>query len=137
MSLFELLVVFVVAFLVLKPEDVPHIAKKIKEFYNFFTTTKAEITSYLDLSQKSSIKVDEDIDQINFYLEKIANLGGKYEGEYSLTKIRDYYQKWQRHQRRLNNRLVLERQCLSFYQTHINAGNYLHWLLPIWHPFLN
>jgi len=96
MSLFELLVVFVVAFLVLKPEDVPHIAKKIKEFYNFFTTTKAEITSYLDLSQKSSIKVDEDIDRINFYLEKIANLGGKYEGEYSLTKIRDYYQKWQR-----------------------------------------
>ncbi len=33
-SLFELLVVFVVAVLVLKPEDVPHIAKKIKEFYN-------------------------------------------------------------------------------------------------------
>jgi Sec-independent protein translocase protein TatA len=96
MSLFELLVVFVVACLVLKPEDVPHIEKKIKEFYHFFTTTKAEITSYLDLSQKSSIKVDEDIDQINFYLEKIANLGGKYEGEYSLTKIRDYYQKWQR-----------------------------------------
>jgi hypothetical protein len=22
-------------------------------------------------------------------------LGGKYEGEYSLTEIRDYYQKWQ------------------------------------------
>ena len=37
-----------------------------------------------------------DIEKINFYLEKIANLGGKYEGEYSLTKIRDYYQKWQR-----------------------------------------
>ncbi len=97
MSLFELLVVFVVAFLVLKPEDVPHIAKKIKDFYNFFTITKAEITSYLDLDQKSSIKkVDEDIDQINFYLGKIANLGEKYEGEYSLTKIRDYYRKCQR-----------------------------------------
>jgi Sec-independent protein translocase protein TatA len=96
MSLFELLVVLIVAFLVLKPEDVPHIAKKLKDCYNFFTATKAEITSYLDLSQKPSIKVDDDIDQINFYLEKIANLGGKYEGEYSLTEIRDYYQKWQR-----------------------------------------
>ena len=89
MSLFELLVVLIVAFLVLKPEDVPHIVKKLKDCYNFFTATKAEITSYLDLSQKPSIKVDD-------YLEKIANLGGKYEGEYSLTEIRDYYQKWQR-----------------------------------------
>ena len=71
MSLFELLVVLIVAFLVLKPEDVPHIAKKLKDCYNFFTATKAEITSYLDLSQKPSIKVDDDIDQINFYLEKI------------------------------------------------------------------
>ena len=95
MSLFELLVVFIVAFLVLKPEDLPHIAKKLKDCYNFFTRAKAEITSYLDLDEKPSIKVDEDIDQINFYLGKIANLGEKYEGEYSLTKIRDYYRKCQ------------------------------------------
>ena len=96
MSLFELLVVLIVAFLVLKPEDLPHIAKKLKDCYNFFTRAKAEITSYLDLDENPSIKVDEDVDQINFYLEKIANLGGKYEGENSLTKIRDYYLKWQR-----------------------------------------
>ena len=30
---------------------------------------------------------------MNFYLEKIANLGRDYEGEYSLNNVKDYYQK--------------------------------------------
>jgi hypothetical protein len=93
MSLFELLVIFVVAFLVVKPEDLPQIAKKVKEFYKFFTKTKTEILSYFDLSHQNSVAVDDDIDQINFYLEKITNLGGEYEGEYSLNKIKNYYQR--------------------------------------------
>ena len=93
MSLFELLVICIVAFLVIKPEDLPQIVKKIKDFYNFFTKTKTEIISYFDLDQKSDIVADDDIDQINFYLEKIANLGGGYEGEYSVSKVRDHYQK--------------------------------------------
>jgi Sec-independent protein translocase protein TatA len=93
MSLFELLVIFVVAFLVVKPEDLPQIAKKVKDFYKFFTKTKTEILSYFDLSHQDSVAVDDDIDQINFYLEKITNLGGEYEGEYSLNKIKDHYQK--------------------------------------------
>ena len=88
MSLFELLVICIVAFLVIKPEDLPQIG-----FYSFFTKTKTEIISYFDLDQKSDIVVDDDIDQINFYLEKIANLGGGYEGEYSVSKVRDHYQK--------------------------------------------
>jgi len=93
MSLFELLVIFVVAFLVVKPEDLPQIAKKVKDFYKFFTKTKTEILSYFDLSHQDSVAVDDDIDQINFYLEKITNLGEGYEGEYSLNKIKDHYQK--------------------------------------------
>ena len=93
MSLFELLVIFVVAFLVVKPEDLPQIAKKVKDFYKFFTKTKTEILSYFDLSHQDSVAVDDDIDKINFYLEKITNLGEEYEGEYSLNKIKNYYQK--------------------------------------------
>ena len=42
MSLFELLVICIVAFLVIKPEDLPQIVKKIKGFYSFFTKTKTE-----------------------------------------------------------------------------------------------
>lgn len=93
MSLFELLVIFIVAFLVIKPEDLPQIIKRIKSFYSFFAKTKTEISSYFDIDQKDDIVIDDDIDQINFFLEKITNLGGEYEGEYSVNKIRDYYQK--------------------------------------------
>ena len=94
MSLFELLVIFIVAFLVIKPKDLPKIVKKIKEFNKFFVKTKSEITSYFDAdSPKNNIKIEDDIDQINFYLEKIAKLGNEYEGEYSLEKIKDHYHK--------------------------------------------
>ena len=92
MSISELLVIFVVAFLVLKPEDLPQIAKKVKDFYSFFTRTKTEIMSYFDLNHQDNVVVD-DLDQMNFYLEKIANLGRDYEGEYSLNNVKDYYQK--------------------------------------------
>ena len=84
--------IFVVAFLVLKPEDLPQIAKKVKDFYSFFTRTKTEIMSYFDLNHQDTVVVD-DLDQMNFYLEKIANLGRDYEGEYSLNNVKDYYQK--------------------------------------------
>ena len=93
MSLFELLVIFIVAFLVVKPEDLPQIAKKVKDFYSFFTKTKTEIISYFDLNQQDGITVDDDLDKINFYLEKITTLGGKYEGEYSLDNIKNHYRK--------------------------------------------
>jgi Sec-independent protein translocase protein TatA len=91
MSISELLVIFVVAFLVLKPEDLPQIAKKLKDFYSFFTRTKTEIMSCFDLNHQDTVV--DDLDQMNFYLEKIANLGRDYEGEYSLNNVKDYYQK--------------------------------------------
>lgn len=91
MSISELVVIFVVAFLVLKPEDLPQIAKKLKDFYSFFTRTKTEIMSCFDLNHQDAVV--DDLDQMNFYLEKIANLGRDYEGEYSLNNVKDYYQK--------------------------------------------
>lgn len=92
MSLTELLVIIVIAFLVVKPEDLPKIAKKIKEFNRFFNKTKQKIVSYFDQdSDKKNHSLENDIEQINFYLEKIAKLGGEYEGEYSLDKIRERY----------------------------------------------
>lgn len=93
MSMFELLVIFMVAFFVMKPEDLPLIIEKIRDFYNFLTRAKMEISSYFDLDQKDDIVTDNNLEQINFYLEKIANLGGKYDGKYSVNKIRDHYQK--------------------------------------------
>jgi Sec-independent protein translocase protein TatA len=94
MSLFELLVIFIVAFLVVKPEDLPKIIKKIKEFNRFFTKTKQDIISHFDPdANEHDVVIKDEIDQINFYLEKIASLGSEYEGEYSLEKIRDHHRK--------------------------------------------
>lgn len=94
MSLAELFVIIVIAFLVVKPADLPKIAKKIREFNSFFNKTKQEIVSCFDQnSDKKNHSLENDIEQINFYLEKIAKLGGEYEGEYSLDKIRERYHK--------------------------------------------
>ena len=92
MSLFELLVVLIVAILVIKPEDLPLIIKKLQNFFDIITKTRAEIISYFSSDQKEDTVENDNIDQINFYLKKIVNLGSTYEGEYSLTKIKAHYQ---------------------------------------------
>lgn len=101
MSLFELIIVLIVGFLVTKPEDFPKILSKFKEIRAFITNTKKEIMSHLDpvseleesLHEGISSNLDEEMDQMNFYLEKIANLGAEYEGEYSLSSIKEHYRK--------------------------------------------
>jgi Sec-independent protein translocase protein TatA len=110
MSLSELLVIFVVAFLVIKPVDLPKIVKKIKEFNRFFTKTKQEIVSYFDPeTKKKDISLESDIEQINFYLEKIAKLGGEYEGEYSLDKIRERYHAVVKKSMKKNNTMYVDK----------------------------
>ena len=99
MSLFELIVILIVGFLVMKPEDIPKIMAKIREIKSFITNTKQEIISHLDLDnaklpKKSiSIEIEDEMEQMNFYLTKIANLESEYEGEYSLPLIKDHYRK--------------------------------------------
>lgn len=97
MSLFEFLVVVIVGILVVKPEDLPKIFTKFKEVRAFITSTKKEIMAHLDpiseLKESALENLDQDMDQINFYLEKIANLGDEYNGDYSLISIKSHYHK--------------------------------------------
>ncbi len=94
MSLFELLVVFIVGLFLIKPEDFPEIFKKIKSTRKYFAKIKLDFLAYFDEELAKDTKIiHDDFKQINFYLERIANLGASYEGEYSLDKIRDYYKK--------------------------------------------
>ena len=88
MSLFELLVILLVGFLVIKPEDLPKIFVKIKELRSFMTDTKNVIINHIDPKLES---IEDDMEQMNYYLEKIAKIGSEYEGEYSLQAIKDYY----------------------------------------------
>lgn len=93
MSLLELLVVLMVAFLLCKPEDLPKIATKIRGAYDFINKTRQEITGYfaLDMAGNNISIQDQETEQINFYLEQIIRAGGEYNGEYSLKPIKDYH----------------------------------------------
>ncbi len=100
MSLFEFFVVVIVFFFVAKPKDFSQIITQFKRFRFFITKTKQEILTYfdpIDDIKKSilddSFKDETQLDQINFYLEKISNLGIEYEGEYSLSSVKDFYNK--------------------------------------------
>ncbi|MDA9163340.1 DUF2672 domain-containing protein [Rickettsiaceae bacterium] len=92
MSLLELLVVFLVCFLVIKPEDIPKILAKFKEIRSFITNTKKEIISHIDPDVEKK-PMDDNMEQMNFYLAKIAKIGIEYEGEYSLKSIKEHYRK--------------------------------------------
>lgn len=96
MSIFEFFVVIIVGLLVLKPEDVPQVIEKFKEVKLFFSQAKREIKSSIESIPEfkelmHSDDLESDSDQMNTYLEKIANLGSVYEGEYSLISIRNHY----------------------------------------------
>lgn len=98
MSLFEILLILAVALLVMKPEDIPKIAKTLMNFKKYIDNAKKEIFSYIDLEQenpeKSHINSSENqIEQMNFYLQKIADLGDDYEGTYELDPIKKHYRK--------------------------------------------
>ena len=102
MSLFELLLIVIISLLVMKPEDIPKILAKIRQIKFFILNTKQEIMSHIDpdMDIDGSLKTSEseehlehEMEQMNFYLQKIANLDSEYDGEYSLSLIKKHYHK--------------------------------------------
>ena len=95
MSLFELLVVFIVGLLLLKPEDMPKVISKITEFKSFITNTKKEIISHIDPELKEDIKPQskEETKRMNYFLEKIIQLEGEYNGDYTIKDLKAHYNK--------------------------------------------
>jgi Sec-independent protein translocase protein TatA len=99
MSLFEILVILIVALLVVKPEDMPKIISKLKELREFVTKTKKEIFSHLDpdidtkFFKDNSEDLNSQMEQMNYFLEKIGDLDSEYSGEYSLSAVKEHYRK--------------------------------------------
>jgi Sec-independent protein translocase protein TatA len=92
MSFGEIFILLVVAVFVMKPEDIPAIIRKFQQIKSYFTNAKAEVISYLGKElQIEDKELDEDIEQINFYLKKIAHLNEGYDGNYSLEDIKTKY----------------------------------------------
>ncbi len=88
MSFGELLVVIVIALMVTKPEDIPVIVKKIQQFKQYCLALKKQLLLYITEDLNTS---DSDTEQLNFYLQKIISLQGSYDGNYSLTELKENY----------------------------------------------
>jgi Sec-independent protein translocase protein TatA len=103
MSIGEIIVVLVVALLVIKPEDIPGILRQVKSLRGYFIKTKdsflSEINKELEIEDKS---ITDSVEEINFYLEKILSIEGKYEGPYELASIKNKYNELIKKQLELN-----------------------------------
>src|SRR5579884_2879727 len=92
MSFSELCVVLIVAIIIMKPEDIPVIVNKFKQIKVYFNNLKSDVITYFNKElQIEGRELSKDIDEINFYLQKIASLNGEYEGDYSLKDIKNKY----------------------------------------------
>lgn len=97
MSLGELLVIAIIALLVMKPEDIKDILKQLYKLKNYFSSAKKEIVDYInselniaELEEHKEVAT-ENLEEINFYLEKIISLEGKYKGYYELGELKSRY----------------------------------------------
>lgn len=89
MGISELAVIILVVIILVKPDDIPKLAKKLKQIRSYFVNIRSEIISQIDIdSNESQQFVEEDQNKINYYLEKIASYGEVYEGEYDLNLIK-------------------------------------------------
>ena len=89
MSISEILVICLIAIFVLKPEDIPRIAQALSALKSYFDKIKNDLLAHFDTDALHNSKLDTEA--VNFYLEKIANMGHKYEGGYSLEEVKNKY----------------------------------------------
>jgi len=88
MSLGELVVIFLVVLLVVKPQDIPVIIQKLHELRRIYNRFKDSIISYVN---SEDISFSAEVAEINFYLKKIISINGSYHGDYTLEEIKKNY----------------------------------------------
>ncbi|MCC8417261.1 MAG: DUF2672 domain-containing protein [Rickettsia endosymbiont of Bryobia graminum] len=89
MSLGEILIVALVAIIVAKPEDIPILLKKIQQFKSYFSDIKNQLLSYVTKDIKiENMTLENTPEQLNYYLERIIDIQGYYEGNYSLEDLK-------------------------------------------------
>lgn len=92
-SIGEIFVVAIIALLVVKPEEVPHLlrrALKIKD--SFFSVVSDVKTSIFSVASAMHEEVPSDeMEEMNLYLKKIMQRGKEYSGEYNLNSVKRFY----------------------------------------------
>lgn len=89
----EIIIVLLVAALVLKKEDAVTLLRFFRRLRSQVYSLKDEVLSAIDPDSNHSAKTVAEVEDINLYLEKIIKLGYRYEGEYDLDTIKNYYLK--------------------------------------------
>lgn len=91
MSLAEVLVVIMVALLVMQPNDIAVIITKTQQLKAYLAKTKREIFSYINKELQIDKNKLDNLDELNFYLQKIITITGSYDGNYSIEQIKERY----------------------------------------------
>lgn len=106
MPLSSAIIVSIVFIFVAKPEDIKFILQKTRLIVEYLSEFKREIISHLNIDvtnnkaelHPSPSKYLNDVacdieDEMQFYLQKIINITGYYEGDYTLQQVKLQYQK--------------------------------------------
>lgn len=95
LSLAEILVILLIAILVAKPSDISFIIKKIRQIKKTINSYQTSLNNFIE-NQFEDIETNlsiEDKNNINYFLKKIIDLKGKYEGKYDIESIKKEYEK--------------------------------------------
>ena len=94
MSLAEIVIVLVVALLCLKPEDISFLIKQVRQVMQLLNNVKNEVFGMLDSEDNNDHHIGEDnIELMNYYLERIVQIDGEYNGEYNINALKSHYNK--------------------------------------------
>ncbi|HJD65108.1 MAG TPA: DUF2672 domain-containing protein [Rickettsia endosymbiont of Diachasma alloeum] len=76
MSLTQTLIVLFIGLFVIKPGDIPMLIRQIKQIKSYFSNVGSS-----------------EVEQLNFYIQKIINIEGYYDGDYNLAAMKEKYNK--------------------------------------------
>ncbi|WP_395476825.1 DUF2672 domain-containing protein [Rickettsia endosymbiont of Pantilius tunicatus] len=76
MSLTQTLIVFFIGLFVIKPDDIPMLIRQIKQIKSYFSNVGSS-----------------EVEQLNFYIQKIISIEGYYDGDYNLAAMKEKYNK--------------------------------------------
>ncbi|KJV55156.1 hypothetical protein OCHUTO_0945 [Orientia chuto str. Dubai] len=103
LSFGEIIVIIIIAILVAKPHDIKYILKQIyslkillqNRYHDILSSFNLDNREDDDYSDNSSIYNSDinksEVNQMNLYLQKIAELGESYHGNYNLSSIKKYF----------------------------------------------
>ena len=101
MSYSEIMVIIIIFLLLFKPKDIPQIIQQLQRIYFSLYDFKKRLLIYWNMNILTKVTNNKfihknffnQVDRINFYLQKISDLNEEYRGDYSINSVKAYYLK--------------------------------------------